>query len=303
MRIMNTMVTCWWGFVDIDGFACAIAYAELLGLEWKDATAVLTDPLNASVTPEIRAIGAEFSATSKTGDSYVIVDMSDPEKIQEFAPLDGISEIYDHHFGFEEYWGSRLGKRAKIEPVGAAATLIWEEFKTRGFAKKISRESATLLAHAIISNTVNFLVWLSSERDKTALTDLIKIAELKEDWITKYFHSQQEYIEQNPKEAILNDTKFLSFPAFWRVAFWQCEIWDSANFLKTIPFDHILYKDADEWIFNCVDIQKGETRIRSSHPWIIERLKKAFNWMSEWNELHIKKVVLRKEILPILKSE
>lgn len=170
--------------------------------------------MNASITPKIRAIGAEFSTTSRESDSYVIVDISDPEKIQEFAPLDQVTEIYDHHFGFETYWHSRLGEWAKIEPIGAAATLIWEEFKARGFSTAISRESAVLLAHAIISNTVNFLFGLSSERDKVALAELVKIAGLKEGWISEYFYTQQKYIEQNPKEAILNDTKFLSFPAF-----------------------------------------------------------------------------------------
>ena len=298
------IVTCWWGFIDIDGFACAIAYAELLRFEWKDAVAVLTDTLNASITPEIRAIGAKFSPNPQMGDSFVIVDMSDPEKIQEFAPLDRISEIYDHHFGFEEYWDSILGERAKIEPIGAAATLIWEEFKIRGFAKEISPESATLLAHAIISNTVNFLVGLSTERDKTSLSEIIKIAGLQEDWIARYFHSQQKYIEQNPEEAIINDTKFLLFPEFWRVAFWQLEIWDSTEFIETVPIDGILtMKDTDAWIFKCIDIQNGETQIYSNHPWIIERLKKAFHWISKWNVVYIKKVILRKEIHPILKTE
>ena len=174
----------------------------------------MTDVLNASLTPEIRSLRVEFSTTSQIADSYVVVDMSDPEKIQEFVPLDRISEIYDHHFGFEEYWSLRLGKRAKIEPIGAAATLIWEEFKTRGFSKEISRESTILLVHAIISNTVNFLVGLSNERDKAALAELVKIAKLQEGWISEYFDSVQKYIETNPGEAILNDTKILSFPTF-----------------------------------------------------------------------------------------
>lgn len=43
--------------------------------------------------------------------------MSDPEKISNFAPLDQIVEIYDHHSGFESYWEERLGKKAKIELI------------------------------------------------------------------------------------------------------------------------------------------------------------------------------------------
>jgi inorganic pyrophosphatase/manganese-dependent inorganic pyrophosphatase len=122
--------------------------------------------------------------------------------------------VFDHHFGFEEYWNSRLGERARIEPIGAAATLIWEAFRIRGFAKGISRESAILLAHAIVSNTVNFLVGLSGDRDRAALAELVNIAGLKENWIARYFHSVQKRIEQNPEEAIRNDTKIFSFPVY-----------------------------------------------------------------------------------------
>ena len=304
VQYWTIIVTCWWGFIDIDGFACAIAYAELLRLEWNDATAVLTDPLNASVTHEIRALGAEFSTVLKSWESYVIVDMSDPDKIQEFAPLDTVCEIYDHHFGFEEYWKYRLGKLAKIEPIGAAATLIWEEFKSRNLSNKISHISSILLAHAILSNTVNFLVGISHKRDREALSELVEIAELEENWIASYFYSEQKYIEANPREAILNDTKLLSLPPFGRIAFSQCEIWDSTEFREMVPFKSILnLPDTDSWILNCVDIQKWETRIHSNHRWMIERLKTAFDWIYDWNELYIKKVVLRKEILPILKSE
>ncbi len=55
-------------------------------------------------------------------------------------------------------------------------------------------------------------------------------------------------------------------------------MWDSAGFLRTVPFDSILdTEDTDAWIFNCVDIQEGETRIRSNDPRMLERLKRAFD--------------------------
>lgn len=98
--------------------------------------------------------------------------MSEPHIIEKIAPLDKVTEIFDHHFGFETYWKDKLGEKAKIEPIGAAATLIWEEYKKRGFENSISHESATLLAYAIISNTVHFLFDMTSERDKIALKEL-----------------------------------------------------------------------------------------------------------------------------------
>lgn len=98
----KTIVTCgggtFNGFIDIDGLACAVAYAELLRLERKNAVAVLTDPLNMSVTPSLRKIAVHYTATYEVGDEYVIVDMSDPRVLETFIPMDRITEIYDHHF-------------------------------------------------------------------------------------------------------------------------------------------------------------------------------------------------------------
>lgn len=91
----------------------------------------MTDPMNASVTPTMRNLAKSFSSELQDGDKYVVVDMSDSNVISSFVPLDKVVEIYDHHFGFEEYWKKRLGDRSKIQPIGAAATLIWEEFKQR----------------------------------------------------------------------------------------------------------------------------------------------------------------------------
>ena len=94
--------------MDIDGLACAIAYAELLRLEGEDAAAVLCDPLNASVTPELRAIAKNYQTTPVSAKKYVIVDMSDTRCLQTFVPLEKVVEILDHHFGFEDYWYKRL---------------------------------------------------------------------------------------------------------------------------------------------------------------------------------------------------
>ena len=89
-----------------------------------------------------------------------------------------VREIYDHHLGYTEFWQERLGEFAIIERIGAAATLIYEAWKLRDHPENISNESATLLAHAILSNTVDFQLSLTCDRDREALRELEKIAKL-----------------------------------------------------------------------------------------------------------------------------
>jgi nanoRNase/pAp phosphatase (c-di-AMP/oligoRNAs hydrolase) len=56
----NYVVTSGEAFTDIDAFACAIAYGELLKLEGSNVEVVLPGPLNHSITPTIRSWNFEF---------------------------------------------------------------------------------------------------------------------------------------------------------------------------------------------------------------------------------------------------
>jgi nanoRNase/pAp phosphatase (c-di-AMP/oligoRNAs hydrolase) len=86
----------------------------------------------------------------------VIVDTSDHTFLSTHLDISRVIEIYDHHFGYEAYWQDLLGHDAHIEPIGAAATLIWEQWKKRAPIEQISTNTAKLLAYAIVSNTSNF---------------------------------------------------------------------------------------------------------------------------------------------------
>jgi hypothetical protein len=49
---------------------------------------------------------------------------ANPGSLAEFVDINKVSCVYDHHFGYENFWG----KRGQIEHVGAAATQIFELF-------------------------------------------------------------------------------------------------------------------------------------------------------------------------------
>lgn len=95
------IVTSGRAFLDIDAYACMIAYAELLNKINTPAIAVSTAPFNDSISKSV----LEWGATIKTNyvpeliNTYSIVDVSDPDHFETFVTIDQIYEIIDHHPG------------------------------------------------------------------------------------------------------------------------------------------------------------------------------------------------------------
>ncbi len=228
------VVTSGQAFADIDAVACAIAYAELLTLEGRKAQVVFPGTLNNSVTESIKSWGLTYQTTpTHTESEYVLVDVSDPEYIASCAKEGIITEVYDHHPGFESYWEQKIGDGAHIEPIGAAATLIWETFKKHGQSKNISEHSAKLLAVAILSNTLNFGAHITHERDHTAYAELQARFPLSDEWIKDYFTEQEKAALHNVRESIISDTKVLTLPGLsFSFTVGQLELWDGSTFLK-----------------------------------------------------------------------
>ena len=233
---MNSIVvTTGQAFADIDAVGCAIAYAELLRVEGKSAEVVLPGTLNNSVSDSVRVWGLEYVTTPTNSEAeYVLVDVSDPAHIADCAKTGNVTEVYDHHPGFEQYWQEKIGAHSHIEPIGAAATLIWEEWKKRGQTEKISEKSAKLLAVAILSNTLNFGAIITNDRDRVAYAELQSITPLSDEWIAQYFTEQETAVMQDVHQAIINDTKVLSIPGLpFTMTVGQLELWDGSAFLKT----------------------------------------------------------------------
>jgi nanoRNase/pAp phosphatase (c-di-AMP/oligoRNAs hydrolase) len=146
-----------------------VVHSDLLLQEGKSAVIFLPGAFNKSITDIIKKWKYDYSKHLKDVISkFVIVDESDPEIISQFVDIGKISELYDHRYGFEEYWREKLGENAVIDHVGSCATLIWEEYKKRA-NKKISEVGANLLYTAIVSNTLNFNASITNERDIKAV--------------------------------------------------------------------------------------------------------------------------------------
>lgn len=222
-------------YTDIDAYACAIAYKELCDLKNISALVVLPGPMNESVTASVRNIKAEFQTTlvgNPQDYGYVLVDISEPKHFSNFVIEENIVELYDHRWGFEKYWQEKLGEKAKINQVGACATLIWQEFWNAKVEEKISQESALLLYTAIISNTLNLNAQITHDLDRQAVKELHHYAQLPEKWVEQYYEEASSAVLSNPEKAMRNDTKILEAGGE-KYGIIQTELWESESFIKT----------------------------------------------------------------------
>ena|SRR3989344_6481962 len=292
------VVASGWRYTDIDALACAIAYKELLEKERKNTIVLLPGVFNKSITNEVKKWDLDYETDYEPAetDKFVVVDLSEPDYISPLVNQDRIIELYDHHFGHEDYWKKRLGKNAKIEKVGACTTLIWEEFEKRLSPLKISTLSANLIYTAIISNTLNFKASVTTQRDKKAFEKIKQFTKLPENWIEKYFEDQEIEIFKNPQEAIINDTKKVG----QELVIGQLELWDSRRFLTTHLKDVEKALNSfgnEKWFLTTPSISEGINYIYTKHDEVKKLLGKIIGAKFKGDIGTTERLWLRKEIL------
>ena len=305
MQKQSIIVTAGEKYNDIDALACAVAYKKLLELKELPAEVIFPGPLNESVTKTIRGWNFTLGKTieGEPNDyNYVLVDVSEPGHFANFVLLDNVVEVYDHRRGFEDYWKGRLGDKARIELVGACATLIWEEFKKADLQNKIDVVSANLLYTAILSNTLNLQAQITSSRDSSAIDELLRHTNLPKDWQQIYFDEVSQGIMFDPIESMTNDTKVLDIHGEQYIIT-QLELWDSQKFIKQ-NFDTIIKVLNERKVANTFltspSISQGFNYLVAVNGSLKDKLKSAIE--ADWNGNvgKTKKPWLRKEIMPLL---
>jgi len=300
-----TVVTTGYRFTDVDSLACAIAYQELLELEGKKSIVFLPGVLNNSITSKIDSWDFKYQKSLKPGVyEFVMVDISESDYFANEVVLDDITEVYDHHFGFEDYWKNRAGVKSKIEKVGACATLIWEEYKERGKDRNISTVCANLLLTAIVSNSLNFKSSVTTERDKKAYEELLAYSNLPNNWIEIYFEDQERGLYQDIKEALVNDTKVRDFEHIgFKLVIAQLELWNSSEFVMNYKKDIRLALEtfsSDHWFLTSPSISEGRNYFYTESNKVKDLLEKSLEVKFRGDIGTNDKLILRKEILKIL---
>ncbi len=309
MRNKPIIITAGRKYIDIDVLACAVAYKELLSLLGKNAEIILTGPFNKTVPESILSWDIKISYTAPNDPlnyDYVLVDISNPDFFEKFVVKEQIIKVFDHHYGFEEYWKNIIGSEAHIEMVGSCATLIWEEYKKHKKEGNISIISANLIYTSIISNTLNLKASITSIRDLKALQELQQHMDLSNDWINLYYKETEQEILLDPSEAIRNDTKKTIINGYsYFIA--QLELWNAAKFIKNNDILEIALKSLDlsdvehsdvKWFLTIASIEENKNYLITSSEFIKSQLTYYLNasfqnYIGTTNQLFLRKEILK----------
>lgn len=218
-----------YGHPDLDGFACAVAYAEFLNKTGQAAVPTITGEPSAEavfIMREFDLVYPEKVAKIEPGQEIILVDCSDLFWFSSGINTDQVIEVIDHR----QVHNARIFTKAKvqIELVGAAATLIAEKFKEQDV--QLSSMSAVLLYSAIISNTLNFQSGTTTSRDQAAASWLKNQTKIPDDLPQKMFLAKSDLSGGKLSQA-LNDCAIFNAGKF-KFGICQIEMIGAAELVK-----------------------------------------------------------------------
>ena len=291
---------------DLDGTACAFAYAELLNKQNRDAVAViLGNPhREAQFVLDKYSIGInKIESLNEVYKGIILVDASDLEALPSSTKPEQVIEIIDHRkLNDSENF---LNAKVQIELVGACATLIAERFQQNNIT--IPKESAILLYSAIVSNTVNFQNNVTTSRDKDMAIWLTKQIELPPNFIHEMFIYKSNFTKP------LKDTIIEDFKAFQihdkTVGIAQLEIINANDYIKNnlseiknILLEIKQQQTLDYTFLNCIDLEgQGNTFVALNED-DEKLLKKVLNVKFDNSIANGDHIMMRKEIVPLIKE-
>lgn len=190
---------------DIDCVACTLGYVELLKKLGKDVEGVVFGE-NSREIDFVENYSQylplkEHSGDYQVDDKFILVDNSDPTRIDPRINIENVIELFDHR----ETEQVKLFTKAKnhIDLVGSCATLICEEFKKHGFEP--SKNTAIYLYSAIVSNTINFKSGLTTDRDIEMANWVKGLANINDSYVREMFLAKSNITPDNFYEALRQD--------------------------------------------------------------------------------------------------
>lgn len=298
------VVTAGSSYLDIDAYACMVAMAELLCLQGKDAVAYSSAHYNYSICQSL--VGEDLvcrmlpNGYSTYNTKFIIVDVSDPEFLEDKIHLSDVISVYDHHIGFEKYWKDRIGNDAHIEFIGAAATLIFREWKKANLLENMSRETAKLLVAAILDNTLNLTATNTTNEDRNAFEKLCVLNHIDPKWCDAYFSEVQQNVENDLESTLLRDVKLVRDNVFLPSIIGQLVVWDAERILCHLStMCYVFNEHYDKWMLNIIDIQNNCCYFICEDDEYKRKIQKIFGVQFDKSVAKTKTTYLRKEIIKI----
>ncbi|MNQ85759.1 putative manganese-dependent inorganic pyrophosphatase [compost metagenome] len=239
--------------------------------------------------------------TPNDDDTFILVDVSDPDYLDKIVTIDQVEEVVDHHVGFEDFWHNRIGNRAHIEFIGAACTQIYEKWLAADLVDRMSETSARLLISGILDNTLNFKAAVTTTRDKAAYKELLTIANLPSSWAAQYFTECQESIFKNIQRALELDTKMMKLTNINTdaIAFGQLVIWSGERAISEhrSAIEKTMSEKSNDWFINIVSIDEGTSYFLCSNAIVQEWAQKISDAHFTGGVAQTNRLWLRKEIV------
>lgn len=289
-------------YIDIDAYACIISYSELLQKQGIDAVPFSSSKLNESITNSVRAwysVDLKKYIPTKQ-DQFIIVDSSNPDSLDRQAEIERVEAVLDHRTYFVNRWKSIDLTGVEIDAIGAAATLIYEKWQKSSLS--MSDASAKLLLTAIIDNTLGLRSWVTTDRDKRALSNLQKIAKLPKDWEKRYFKDCEKSILTDVGSSLENDTKVHYIENIGlTLNFAQLVVWDANKLMQSEKELLSSYlNNGSNWLLNLIGIKQNTSYFMCSNEHIVDWLQELVGPLGKDDyALYSGRPYLRKELLEI----
>lgn len=287
-------------YIDIDAYASCIAYAKLLNFLNIEAKAVSTTKnLSSSIVESFKKMNYRIEFVNKIQDKTIILDVCNPDMIDNIVLESNVIEVIDHHPYKEyiEYWNNRKTK-LHLEEIGSVCTIIFEKIKENNKLEILDKDLCQLLVAGILDNTLNLKAEITKQRDIEAFNELMKIGNLNEEFPIQYFEECQKTIEKNLINSIEQDLKNnISYHNLPKI-FSQLLIINVDSILnKKSIINEYMNKNYNDWIINIICLKDGKSYILGDSNETVNKLNKIVRGKIVNNIIELEHFKLRKEIL------
>lgn len=293
---------------DTDATCAPIAYAWFLRQKGEEAEAFVLGELNRETKFVLKTAKVEAPKLLdklSEGEEVVIVDTNNPEELPANIDKVAIKAIVDHH----KLFGIKIEHPLEVymKPVGCSSTLVYQLMQKDNVVP--SKEIATLMLSAILSDTLKFTSPTTTDDDKKTAEELTKIAGVNIDKHAEaMFAAKSDLTGMSAHDILVIDSKVFDFAGKKvRISSLETTKPENAkklqaellNEMEKIKRDENLY----EIFFFIVNILKTNSELLVSNENAKELAKKAFNNDFSGDYMVLPGVVSRKkQIAPALEK-
>jgi len=286
----------------MDGTACAVAYAELLTAQGKEAVAAISGPPHIEARHVLGELGMDIPTALPAYDEVAILDVCRYDQLDPAIAAEDVITVIDHRRGGvpEDF---PHAKDWQVELVGAAATLVYERWRDADLTP--SANSAKLLQAAILSNTVNLKAAVTTERDHVAMAALSEIAPLGDGFAHRMFQAKSDMAGPKLREALYADKSRFEANG-WSITFFQLEIIGTQELLETREQEIreiIASSGSDRALLSLLDIERGTTILLIPNADFAEMAGQALSCAFDQAGIAtLDRIMMRKEVRPAIQA-